>query len=120
MITLGAAMGLADLELDALGDGHAVLRDLRCAKGLLKDHVATLRAERHLRRQSAGQPVCQASSGARVVVLLVWDSSHLHSVGQFVDASKHERSRLVAEAHVLAAHVAHEARRGQRGMAAAC
>ena len=45
---LGAHVLVGVLELDLLGDGHAVLRDGRAAELLVDDDVAALRAERGL------------------------------------------------------------------------
>ena len=45
---LGAHVLEFVLELDLLGDGHAILGDARRAIGLVEDHVAALRTERHL------------------------------------------------------------------------
>ena len=45
---LGAHVFVGVLELDFLGDGHAVLRDRRGAEFLVENRVAALRAERRL------------------------------------------------------------------------
>src|SRR5699024_4181191 len=57
------------VELDLTGDGHAVVRDGRCAPRLVEDDVAAARAQRDLDR--VGQDVHAALQRlARVVVEL--------------------------------------------------
>ena len=51
---LGADLLVGVLELDFLGDRHAVVGDRRCAPGLLQDDVATLGAESDLDRVGKG------------------------------------------------------------------
>ena len=63
------------LELDLLGDGHAVLGDARRAERLVEDDVAALGAERHLDR-----------------------------VGENVDAAQHLVARVGGKSYVFGCH----------------
>ena len=63
------------LELDLLGDGHAVLGDGRGAEALVEHHVAALGAERHL-----------------------------DGVGQDVDAGEHARAGVITETYFFGSH----------------
>ena len=63
-------------EFDLLGDGHAILGDARCAIALVQDHVATLRTERDL-----------------------------HRLGEYVDATQHALTGIVAEPNVFRCHL---------------
>src|SRR4029077_8201987 len=65
------------LELDLLGDGDAVLGDPGSAEALVDHDIATLGAE-----------------------------SHLHRVGEDVDAAHDALTRIAAEFHVLGCHLA--------------
>mmetsp|Transcript_41831 Transcript_41831/g.73608 ORF Transcript_41831/g.73608 Transcript_41831/m.73608 type:complete len:475 (+) Transcript_41831:632-2056(+) len=74
---LRADVLVAVLELDRLGDGHAVLGDLGRAVRLVNHDVPPLGPE-----------------------------GHLHGVGELVDAGEHHRAGLVAEADVFPGHQA--------------
>ena len=64
------------LELDLLGDGHAVLGDARSAERLVEHDVAALRAERNP-----------------------------HRIGENVDAAQHAVARVDGEFYVLGSHL---------------
>jgi len=134
---LRAEVHLPVLELDALGDSHAVLGDLGCAVGLLDRHVPALGTQRHLAtagrvvrdgslgrlrpapwtnarrsgcRLEAWIPLVESSPAHRAraqAAPLRPASGHLHSVSEHVDALEHQLARVVAEAQILGRHVAH-------------
>src|SRR5690606_1457879 len=64
------------LELDVLGDGHAVLGDQRCTEAAVQHHVAPLRAQ-----------------------------GGLHGVGQGVDTGQHLLAGGITELNVFGSHV---------------
>jgi hypothetical protein len=64
------------LELDILGDGHAVLGDARRTERLVEQDVAAFRAERHA-----------------------------HGMGQSVDPAQHPVARIDGEFDFLGRHV---------------
>src|SRR5579862_95010 len=63
------------LQLDLLGDGHAVLRHRRSAEALLEHGITALRAE-----------------------------SRLHRIGKDVDTLEHARTRVVAKTYFFRCH----------------
>ena len=73
---LGAHVLELVLELDLLGDGHAVLGDARRAERLVEHDVAALGAERHL-----------------------------HRIGENVDAAQHPVARIDGEFYFFGSHV---------------
>ena len=72
---LGAHVLKPVAELDLLGDGHAILRRARGAKGLFNQHVAALRAQ-----------------------------GGLHRLGKHIDASEHLCPRIVREQDLFRCH----------------
>src|SRR5690606_40884006 len=102
---LGADVLDRVLELDVLGDGHAVLGDRRAAELLLQDDVAPLRPERDLDGVRDG--VDAAFESAARVFLVDQVLGHVPSaslVPSGFAASASDRVDLpLAQAHQLAA-----------------
>ena len=73
---LGAHVLKLVLEIDFLGNRHAVLGHERTAEGAFEHHIAALRAQ-----------------------------SHLHSVGERVDAANHAHAGVITEENLLCSHL---------------
>ena len=89
------------LELDALGNRHAVLRDFRAAVRLLDDHVAALRRAATPRARQRPPKAGTWLLAAATLAPHLGAQRDLHSVGEPVHSLQHQAARLHAEAHVL-------------------